>query len=285
MDLFNDLILLVVDKRELRGLSNDVVLRVVAEYKSQFPLKFAMLEQKNFNPKSQEFSDFKKFVRRRLRSLHGVFQKNKLSDKKRNSFLEGGVFDFDSVVVQKFLKSHLSSYERKDYYRSIYAKIEEHKSLTSVMDLGCGLNPLSFSLFKDLKRAFCVDINVDEVNFLNDFFSRVNSFKGEAVVLDLSNADSYKIINEKSKGVDCVFLFKLLDSLESSRKSSSAELLRNINSNCFVVSFSNKTISGKNNIVSERFWFKKIVENFKSSGKEVFSFSFGYEDYYLFMNS
>jgi hypothetical protein len=276
----DDLIDKLVDKKELRGLSKDFILSIIDEFKVRNSSVFIALEKNNFNPKSKEFSLLKKYVRKRLRELHGVFYKNKLSEKKQDAFIDVADFDFYSPVVQKFLKSHRSTKERLPYFESVYARIEKTRSVVSLVDLGCGLNPLSYSLLKDLKRCFCADINVEEINFLNQFFDKA-SFDGEAMVLDLTVDSALSIVSEKTKGVDCTFLFKVLDGLESMKRGSSAKLLACINSDLIIISFSNITISGKNNIKSQRFWFRNLLDDLKLKGFTVDEFSFGFEDYFL----
>ena len=279
------LIDLLIDKKELRGINKDLVLLVIKEYAEQFPQAFKLIEEKSFNPKAKEFDHLKKYARKRLRVLHGVFQKNKLSDRKQHDFLLNSDFDFNSALTQKFLKSHLSSFERLNFYDALYPWIESHTGeIKSLVDLGCGLNPLSYSLLSNLKKVFCCDINDEEIDFLRRFFEKNNQFEGEVQYLNLTKKESFDLVFEKSSGSDCVFLFKLLDSLESVRRGSSRELISKINSKFFVVSFSNKTISGKNLIKSERFWFKDILDDFISRGKKHATFSFGYEDYFVIEN-
>lgn len=278
--ILDDLINKLVDKKELRGINKKFIISVIDEFKTRNSSVFIALEKNNFNIKSKEFSLLKKFVRKRLRDLHGVFYKLKLSEKKHDALINSGDFDFYSDNIQKFLKSHRSSKERLNYYEVVYNKIEQSHSIKSLVDLGCGLNPLSYSLLKDLKTCFCADINTEEINFLNQFFNK-SSFAGEAQVLDLTDVDALKIVSDKTKQVDCCFLFKVLDGLESIKRGSSRKLLDNINSKIVVVSFSNITISGKNNIKSQRFWFKNLLDELKLKGVVVEEFSFGFEDYFI----
>ncbi len=280
------LIDIISQKKELKGISREFVEEILEEYKQQNPITFLELEQKNFNPKSKEFDDVKKFARKKLRVLHGVFQKNKLSERKKEDYLSNPELTFNSNSTQKFLKSHLSTYERINFYESLYNEIENITGkIEKVVDLACGLNPLSYPLLKDLKYAFCADINQEEIDFIKQVLDKNKKIESDVQLLDLTKNESLNLIDIKSKNTDCCLLFKALDSLESIKRGTSRELIKKINSKFIVVSFSNKTISGKNKIVSQRTWFKKIIDELAQQNRETKKLSFGNEDYFIINNS
>lgn len=280
------LIDIISKKKEIKGIEREFIQEIIEEYIKQNPTKYELLKEKNFNPKSKEFDDIKKFTRKKLRTLHGVFQKNKLSERKKDFYLLKKDFDFESESTQKFLKSHLSTYERINFYPSLYNEIEKRTGkIETLIDLACGLNPLSYSLLKDLKKAICYDINREEINFIKEFFEKIEKIENEVDVLDLTKTKSLNTISNISKNIDCCFLFKTLDSLESIKRGTSKELIQKINSKFIIISFSNKTISGKNNITSKRTWFKKIIDAKKIDNKKIEMLNFGYEDYYIIHNN
>lgn len=269
------------NKKDLRGISEEVIKNIIKEYSLKNPKKYELLKQKNFNSKSKEYEDFKKYVRKKLRNLHGVFQKNRQSQKQQTSYLLQEDFSFQNPSTQKFLKSHRSTKERLPYYETVYKEIQNETKITKIADLGCGLNPLSFTLLKDLKEAFCVDINEEELNFLQNFFDKIK-IKATTQVLDLAQKENHETIKKKTNNTDACFLFKTLDGLEQTKKGASESLIKNIKSEYIVVSFSTKTISGKNAINAERNWFQEILKSFKN--KKLTKKKIGEEEYYIIKN-
>jgi 2-polyprenyl-3-methyl-5-hydroxy-6-metoxy-1,4-benzoquinol methylase len=270
----------ITDKKELRGVEKEFIKKIIKEYEKNNLEKINTLKQKEYNTKSKEYIELKKYVRKRLRELHGLFQKNKLSNKKKKEYIKDNNFDFYADRTQKFLKSHRSTKERLSYYETLYSKIEKDTGkIMSLADLGCGLNPLSYSLLKDLKDVFCADINEEEIQFIQDFIINNKKIKGEALVVDLTQKENYELIKKNTKK-DCCFLFKTLDGLESISRGASKKLLENINSKIIIISFSNKTISGKN-ITSERKWFQEIIKELENKGRKTKKIILGNEDYYM----
>lgn len=271
----------IIDKKELRGIEKEFINKIIKEYQKNNSGKIEKIKEKNYNTKSKEFIELKKYVRKRLRELHGVFQKNKPSQNKKEEYIKEKNFDFHAEKTQKFLKTHRSTKERISYYETVYSKIEkETGKIKSLADLGCGLNPLSYSLLSELKELFCVDINEEEIQFIKEFITSNRKIKGDALVLDLTKKENYDLIKNNTKK-DCCFLFKTLDGLESVSRGASKKLIDNINSRAIIISFSNKTISGKSNITSERKWFGKILEDEERRGKKVEKTTIGDEDYYI----
>ncbi|MFP4567903.1 MAG: hypothetical protein ACLFN8_03080 [Candidatus Woesearchaeota archaeon] len=284
----DELIDKIIDKKELRGINKNIIKNIIIEYKKQNLKSYLALEKQitntiEINTKSKEFKLLKKYVRQKLRILHGVFQKNKQSKAKQEKYLEKKDFNFNSKDTQTFLKSHRSTKERLEHFKTLYNTIEQNiGKINSIADLGCGLNPLSYTLLKDLKEVYLADISTDEVQFLDKYIKN-NKFKGCAQTLDLTNNDTQEIIRKNTKNKDVTFLFKVLDGLEYIKRGASKELIKNINSKNIIISFSNKSISGKNQITSQRQWFKKIIEEEINQGAQVIEKTLGHEEYYIMM--
>lgn len=276
-----NLIKKILDKKELRGLEEEFIIQIINEYKKDNVDKFEALKQKKYNTKSKEFTELKKHTRKKLRELHGVFQKNKLSYKKKKEYIKEKNFNFETDKTQRFLKSHRSTNERIKYYEILYKKIEnEIGKITSLTDLGCGLNPLSYTLLKNLKTVHCIDINKEEIQFIKEYIKENTKITGNAEVLDITRQENYETIKENTK-TDCCFLFKTLDGLESIKKGSSKKLIEHIKSKTIIISFSNKTISGKKDITSQRKWFQDILKELENKGKKAKKIILGNEEYYI----
>ena len=191
-----DIIRRIQNKKELRGISKELIKNIIKEYSLREPKKYEALKQKDFNSKSKEYEEFKKYVRKKLRDLHGVFQKNRQSIKKQEEYLEQENQDFNNEKTQKFLKSHRSTKERLPYYETLYAEIQKETGpIKKIADLGCGLNPLSYTLL-DLQEAFCADINEEEIIFIQKFLDKIK-IKAETRILDLTKKENTDLIKNK----------------------------------------------------------------------------------------
>ena len=224
--------------------------------------------------KSKEFDILLKDIRKKLHEVYGIFNLSdvKLDDLKRK--LKGEISGDVIEEHRKLLVCHRSSKERIDDYSFIYDKIF---SITgkprSILDLACGLNPLSFP-FMELKKVdyFAYDVSTKDCKFLKDYFSLMKKFglNGKAVAVDLLHVG-------KMPKVDVCFLFKVLDSLEALERNYSYELFKKIDAKFVVVSFSMKSIGGVSKL-KKRNWFINFLEKEKYSYE---SFETGNEVFYV----
>lgn len=319
MRFIKELISDVKNKKELRTLDDSFVekkILVFLDYQSNLQKKNGIKEKisssKNYEQfsKSREHDFLVKNVRAELRKIYGVFIKDTTSKKNllnniSYTFERDGKADFS--VYDKLLSLHQSTAERKNHYIEIYKKIfsiirsskntgnarntedtrdtvdtkDKESDKKVILDLACGLNPLSSIYIKNyIERYYASDISEEDCKFLREFFSKAK-IPGEAFKADLTdNSDIEKISKIRC---DICFLFKALDSLERSQRNISGKLLGAIDAKYIIVSFPSATISGKNKISSnKRFWFEKLVEkmNFK-----VVSFEIPNEKFYIMEKS
>lgn len=144
-------------------------------------------------------------------------------------------------VIKDALLLHLSTRERlgeaKIFFQKIFAVTGPVKSIT---DIGCGLNPLLyfFDTQNDSQEYFAYDIDTEEVNFLNECFKILNLTSYEVEAKDA-------ILDEFPES-DLTFLLKLVSPLELQKKNATINLINKIKSKFIVISYTTKTISGKN---------------------------------------
>ncbi len=234
----------IKEKSELKGISDEIVIKELNKFLQQNPkLMKQLVESKNIK-KSNVVDLCKKEVRKVLRYYTGMFE---INNKERKQLL-------NQNKINELLKTHLSTKERFDYYNEIYKQIFKiTKKPKSILDLGCGLNPLS--LPKEVMKNmgyFAADINQDDLEIVNDYF-RKNKFKGDVFFYDLKN------INKELPKTDICFLFKILDLIDNKGQKNAEKVLKQINSKFVVVSFSKITISGKK-FNSPRNWLKLLIE-------------------------
>jgi 16S rRNA (guanine(1405)-N(7))-methyltransferase len=174
----------------------------------------------------------------------------------------------ETLVPVLGLQSSLK--ERIPILNSFYKKIFEATGVPhSLIDLACGLNPLTY-FWMDLPvdttyQSF--DIDEDQIIFLNAVFKMFAVKNVHANVGDcLIDAIGY---------ADIIFMLKLLPCLEHQKKGSGIELIKKLDCKYVVVSFPVKSLSGKKAGMAEfyRNDFKKILEKEKFEFKEVLFYS------------
>ena len=78
----------ILDKKELRNFDETLLDKIIEEQKNKHKTLYFKLESKKFNPKSKEFDEFTKIMRKKIREVYGVFNTNNLSSDKLQKLLE-----------------------------------------------------------------------------------------------------------------------------------------------------------------------------------------------------
>lgn len=278
----------LLNKKELRNLDEPIVNKIILQEKEKNIKLYTKLEEKKFNPRSKEFDEFKKLVRKRLRIIYGVFSKNYMNEDKRKiklnelkQAIKERDFAKEENLINYFLNSHLSTKERAPYYHQLIEKLNEETKFNSVADLGCGFNPIAYNYWKKPIKYFATDISQLDINFLSEFFILKN-LDASAIAADLTNDIDVKKIIKKINGSDLCLMLKLLDTLESIERFSSNRLLDQITCKNILISFPKQSISGKNKIKSNRNWLNSSFNLKKDKGYNKQIFEIGPERYILF---
>lgn len=217
-------------KREFSSLPDSFVLEVLEKYLSR-------IKTKKLKPSEEKM--IVKEVRAELRRSIGMFQKG---SKNREVFFKKG-------NIQKLLKTHSSTLERIGFYPN-FKKIISEINPSSILDLGCGLNPIALANKKT--TYYAVDIREDELNLIKKFFKK-NKIQGRVFLQDLR-----KPINNLPYADLCLIL-KLFDVLTKD-KGHIEYLIKNLKCKTLIVSFSTKTLSGKQMRFHRRLWLERILK-------------------------
>ena len=230
----------IKEKKELSGLGDSIVEDFLNEVLKKYKL-------------SSKESDIKILVsetRNLLRKISGRFQK---SLKKREENIEKSNFI-------ELLKSHSSTSERLSFYPELIMLINSKKP-SSILDLGCGLNPLAVAS-KKLKYYAC-DIKKDELKIVENYFKK-NKIKGKAFFYDLRKIDS-----TLPKAGVCL-AFKVFDILGKNNHSLTKQIIQKIKCKTIIASFSTKKLSGNTMRNPERRWIERILSNLNLNYKKVY---------------
>src|SRR3989344_4758522 len=179
--------------------------------------------------------------------------------------------------IRKTLRKIYGVYREIKEKRSkkTYLEIQEKiGSFSSVLDIGCGLSPLEYiEIFGKDKTYYLTDISKESIKEIKNYMQE-NKIKGKASIFNAF--DNY---NDKLPKTDVIFLFRMLESLESIKKGSSERLFKKLKAKIILVSFS-KIAIGKGEEIKKkgRSWFRRMLS------KNGYSFEdFDLEDEIFFL--
>ena len=232
-------------------LSPDVIQRVVADL------------IRKYKPK-----DLIKEVKNKLHQIWGAFyDKNPNFDKILSKTTSDPNFkENQNQIFDQIISLHSSTAERKVILPYFYQQIfDVCQGAKSVVEYGCGLNPLSLVLAGFQKNIDYIGYDIDqkEVDFLNQVFQSFDilNFKTEC-------AD---IFTQELPQKDIAFLLKLLTTLEQQKKGISLEILNKLPNKWIVASFPVFSIGRKNRNMGEFYktWFEELVTKLDFKTKVV----------------
>jgi len=260
--ILTSLVTAIKQKKQLLGLDDSIVKNYLREYfeKNKHALsKLVQYQAEKQLTRSADFEKVLKTVRAKLHESYGMFQTPKNSEEIKKDFLkklmQRALTEED---YQNIFSLHLSTKERFPSYRSIYSQIFKVTGKpNSIIDLGCGLNPLSVH-YMNLKkfRYIASDIDKSSLELIREFFE-LSGIDGKTMVLDFQNEkDIQKIAFIEA---DVCFLFKVLEI----DKRIAEDLITSVNSKFIIASFSTLSVSGKIMSSPERDWFEKLLNRLK----------------------
>ncbi len=188
-----------------------------------------------------------------LRKYFGVFLTNRIFKGK--------------LLADEMLATHMSSKKRDyaEFYEKIFFEIG---NVGSVIDLGCGVNGFSYNyLRKELGNINYIGIEATGqlVEHINKYFSS-EGFSAKVIVGDLFNVENVLKILRKQKKERVVFLFQVVDALESLERDFSKKFILEISKECekIVISLPIESLGGRKKFEVQRKWLIDFLEdNFK----------------------
>ena len=133
------------------------------------------------------------------------------------------------------------------FYKEIFKITGKPKS---IIDLGCGMNPLTFpwmDLPKDTEYT-AYDLDSKEIEFLNEYFKLAGT-KQKAIQQDV-------ISKPVTKKADVAFLFKLITCLEWQEPGSAKEVVDKINAKYIVITMQ---VIGPGKIEENKKYLQKVL--------------------------
>jgi hypothetical protein len=260
----------VLKKKELSDIDSRFCLYLFSEYQRHNSNASTFIPHTTSSKKSREYTQIIKDIRATLRRFHGLFQTSTTQSDMQVIFemLDSSKKKLDlDEIARQLLSIHESTKERLLIYKQLYHDIFAiTKMPSSILDLGCGLNPASIVYMHLLEQNMpfkynAYDINKNERKLLTAFFEQAHAlnthFIGKAEYLNLLNLQEVATL----PSADICFLFKVTDILDQGKGHKKTEqLLEAIQVQRVVLSFPTKTMSGKHMRAPKRNWVKLLCK-------------------------
>lgn len=240
-----------------------------------------MREKQKILEKITSKKEFSQLPKKDVKKAFAFFDKKKYSDSEKvkltrellkrvfTAFMGRKIMNPKDKDARWFLLRHVSTKERFDFYKEIYKRIFEKvkEKEISVIDLGAGINGLSYGFFPENKKINYLGIEgvkqlVDVVNY---FFEK-NKVDAKVIHESLFELKKIKKLIEAQKKPVIIFLFKTIDSLEMLERNYTKKFLSELVPICekFVVSFATRSLFKKHLFRVRRNWARNYTkENFK----------------------
>lgn len=252
----------VQEKKELENFSETSILKFANFVFKRDPKLLSFFYEKDFDSimDSKPLKKLVKEIRSFARRIYGVYITKNYS--KKDELLLN--YNFSEDNLEELLKLHVSTKERLEYYSKLYLKLKELTcNPESVLDLACGLNPLSSYYLGEDIQYYASDISEKDVDFLNRFFEKAilkNYFKKGSYAFRLDLSDKDYLMELRKYSVDWCLIFKGLDPVEEISENITYDIIDSINSKWIIVSFPTVTVSRKPMKNPRRNWFEKVLD-------------------------
>ncbi|MFA5796700.1 MAG: hypothetical protein WC916_01525 [Candidatus Woesearchaeota archaeon] len=271
----------IKSKKELHALDDDFIEKKVEQffhnisnhqYKEKILQKLSTVKTYKQFMKSNERDFLIKGVRTELRKVYGAFILEEYE--KKQKILARMQNENDESIHEELLHLHKSTHERFTHYMQLYSTIfgaiatfrdAEKLPLQKqfiILDLACGLNPISNIYFRDkIKKYYASDISSEDCEFLETYFKKT-SVPHETFALDLVDKKSHERLSKIP--VDICFIFKTLDGLERVERNITEHLLISIHTKFFAITFPTLSIGGLRKIdVKRRVWLERLFDKLR----------------------
>ena len=255
----------VKENKKYKSLSNDIIKKEIDKYLKRY---------------THDLYDEKFALKKIRKELHRIYSSYQTKGKRKRDKL---LIELENLinkrapesqvleVTNNLLSITISTKERLDNYPIIYEKIFEITgNPKTILDLGSGLNPLSFHYMNlPSLNYYTYDIDLEDIKFLNKYF-KIIKINGKSAILDIRNLKD--ISNLPSS--DIIFMFKVYDLIvpKSRKQKKFGEELINLlikKTKFIVVSFATKTLTRKSMKLPRRIGFELMLSRNQLSFKTI----------------
>jgi hypothetical protein len=226
--------------------------------------------------KIREKREFSQLLEKDIELAYEKFSKRQASEEEKIKLTKELLWKIFSIFISKkllslknkepewILRKHKSTRERLPYYKDIYQRILKGYTEASIIDLGAGINGFSYQFFKRKIKYIAIE-SIGQLIELMNFYFKKNKLNAWAIHMSLFEKEEIKKIIKEEKRPRIVFLFKIIDALESIKGNYSKELILDIAplADKIIVSFATKSLGNRQNFKAKRNWIVKFIkENF-----------------------
>lgn len=187
-----------------------------------------------------------KHTRSRLHQVGGAYQGGDLDYSRWLEALEALPSDLDGSALQEYCRLamalHASTRERLSILDEFFSlTLQAAAPVKSVLDIGCGLNPLALPWMplKEGARYIGLDIYTDMAAFLNRFLSHLH-VPGEVWVYNLVNG-----LPPDLPHVQVAMMLKTIPCLEQLDKNVTERLLNSLRADFLLISYPLHSLGGR----------------------------------------
>lgn len=249
--------------------------------------------KKEILEKIREKREFSKLPDIDIQLAYEQFEKRQTTEEEKIKLTRELLWKLFSIFVSKkllstknkesdwILRKHISTKERLPYYNKVYKRILKNYKTLNIIDLGSGINGISYPFFKNSKINYTAVESVGQLVELMNFFFKNKKINATAINASLFEKKKIFDIIKSKKNPKIVFLFKVIDSLDTLKPNYSKEFIYELVPlvDEVVLSFATKTLGNRQNFTFKRNWiFNFIKKNFNI----IDDFEIGGERYIIF---
>lgn len=188
-------------------------------------------------PKYKKDKEQQKAVKEALHQIYGEFFPDDCHKKAFALLAEAE--SFDASLACSMMELHISTRERLPVLEEFYAFLREGLgSVKSILDIGCGFNPLAIHWMKqELHAYYPCDIHQQTIDLANLILQQ-QGLPPEAFLWDA-------VRETPQKQADVAYLFKVLPVLEQQAKGRGFSLLQELNVKKIVVTYPTRSLGGR----------------------------------------
>lgn len=227
---------------------------------------------------------YKQFEKRQCSEEEKIRLTRDLLRKVYSAFLSGKLLNIKDKGEEWFLRKHLSTSERMNYYKELYGRLFKNTKKCSVIDLGSGINGFSYKFFpNDVKVNYTAVEAVGQLVDLMNYYFKKENIDAKAIHESLFELEKIKEAINGVKGEKIIFLFKVIDSLEMIEGNYSKKLLNEITplADRVIISFATRSMMKQEKFKVNRKW---IIDFVKEKFELLEDFNLGNERYIAFKN-
>ena len=226
-----------------------------SRYRSVDPALVTRLASEEL-PKARNLDDAVKRVKRRLHQAVGAFRSARASPAATWPVIDPAAL---REACRTAMRAHASTRERLPHIDTFYPAIWDVTGTpSSVLDLGCGLDPLALP-WMGIRDAMyhAVDVDAGTLDLARGFLQAVGQ-PHSAEVRDL-------VVDVPRETADVALLLKLVTTLDRQEADSATRLLRGLRVHHAVVSFAARSLAGRGG--HERTYRTRLERLVEESGR------------------